>query len=376
MPDKLRILVVDDSKVVRKAFSRILGQDYDLVEADDGEAAWEVLTTDPDICSVFTDLNMPHLDGIGLLERIRSSDDAEVKALPVILVTADGDDTDRTKKALTAGANDYIIKPFDSVFLRSKAQTYVKPRDKEIHDSNLATLDPLTKLANRTYFTERGEQDVSAANRHKTELALLLIAIDDFKGHMDNMDDKFLKGIIRKLGGYISSEVRKEDTVARIERDRFALLLPGTSLDPAVDMAERLREKIEQKTIRHNETVYKVTVSVGVSALPPMIVRSFEMLNLEAERRLREATKDEGNKVVPEPTAAKSKRPLFTSLDDALHMLDRREEKMSSEQAALTLKHMLPLLDYCNEILGLGLTDKLKKIKKNFGTVDKDEKKK
>lgn len=370
MAEKLRILVVDDSKVVRKAFARILGEQYDLVEAEDGEGAWEVIQQDETVCAVFTDLNMPHLDGQGLLKRIRASDDAVVAGLPVILVTAAGDDTDTTKNALQAGATDYVLKPFDSVFLQSKAKAHVKPRQSGVpEDDKLATLDPLTRLANRTYFFERGEQEVSAANRHKQELALLVIAIDNFKELCEKTDDRLRRGIIRKLGSYMSSEVRLEDTVARIEKDRFAILLAETGLEEAGDMAERLRHKIQQKTIRHKDDTFRVTVSIGISAFPPTIKRTFDMLRLDAERHLREAAEKGGDCVIPAAIEgeARGEKHLTTSLDEAVVIMNRRGRKMSPEQAATTMRHLLPLLEYCDDLLKLGLSDRLEPLKKKYG---------
>jgi two-component system, cell cycle response regulator len=344
MSDKLRVLVVDDSKVIRKAFSRILGEQYDLVEAGDGEEAWDKLQNDDEICAVFTDLNMPHLDGHGLLARIRAAEDEDLKNLPVILVTAADDSADNTKSALTAGATDYVLKPFDSVFLQSKAKAYVKPRDKGLSDEQMASMDTLTRLANRTFFLERGEQEMSAANRRKSELALMVILLDDFQKLVENTEKRLVNGLIRKIGSYISSEVRLEDTVARIEKDRFAILLVGCELQNAYNMAERLRQKIHQKTIRHKEQTFKVSVSVGLAAFPVNINRTFDMLMMEADRRLQEASKQGGDVVMPKPEVAK--KTVVTDpqvnelLTDAMAKLARRNEKLTQEQTDALLRQI------------------------------------
>ena len=371
MTDKLRVLVVDDSKVIRKAFTRILSEDYDMVEAENGEVAWDVLQQDDDICAVFTDINMPHLDGRGLLARIREAEDDEVKSLPVIFVTAADDGEDKTREALAAGATDYVLKPFDSVFLKSKAKAHVKPRDKSISDSAMATLDPLTRLANKTYFQERGIQEMSAANRRKADLALLFISIDRFDDLVKTTDNKVLKGIIRKLGSYLSSEVRVEDTVARIDRGRFAILLNGTDISGAVELAERLLEKVKQRVIRHKEETFNIAISIGISALPPEINRTFDMLQMEADRYLREAISEGGNRIVPTKQAKaepKEKSAVVTSLDNAMAMLNRRENKLTPEQAAEVIRHLLPLLEYCDRILNLELGDKLVAMKEKYPT--------
>jgi two-component system cell cycle response regulator len=339
------VLVVDDSKVIRKAFSRILGEQYELVEAGDGEEAWDKLQNDDEICAVFTDLNMPHLDGHGLLARIRAAEDEDLKSIPVILVTAAEDGAENTKSALTAGATDYVLKPFDSVFLQSKAKAYVKPRDKAAADSQTASMDTLTRLANRTFLMERGEQEMSAANRRKSELSLIMIALDDFQTLMDKTEKQLVNGLIRKIGTYMSSEVRLEDTVARIEKDRFAILLVGAQLQNACNLAERLRQKIYQKTIRHKEQTFKVSVSVGISALPVNVNRTFDMLMMEAERRLQEAIKEGGDVVLPRPEGAPKKAaPADTEitelLGEALAKLSRRSEKLAQEQTDALLRQL------------------------------------
>lgn len=370
MADKLRILVVDDSKVIRKAFGRILGEHYDLVEAGDGEEAWDKLQNDDEICAVFTDLNMPHLDGHGLLARIRAAEEEDLKNLPVILVTAAEDGAENTKSALTAGATDYVLKPFDSVFLQSKAKAYVKPRDKGLTDPQMASMDTLTRLANRTFFMERGEQEMSAANRRKSDLALIVLALDDFQKLIDNTEKRLVNGLIRKIGSYISSEVRLEDTVARIDKDRFAILLVGAELQNAYNMAERLRQKIHQKTIRHKEQTFKVSVSVGLSALPANINRTFDMLMLDADRRLHEAIKQGGDVVMPQPEGLKKAAPIdpeiATLLAEAMAKLARRNEKPTSEETAALLRRLLPLLEYCDGVLKLDLALMIESLKKKY----------
>jgi len=61
--ERSRVLVVDDSAVIRKAISRVLTNDYDLIEADDGEAGWEALKQNHDLGVVISDVQMPKLDG-------------------------------------------------------------------------------------------------------------------------------------------------------------------------------------------------------------------------------------------------------------------------------------------------------------------------
>ena len=108
-----RVLVVDDSKFVRTTFRSILSGTFAVLEEADGESAWDVLSRDPGVVMVFTDLDMPRLDGFGLLARIRASSDARVRTMPVAIIT--GDEQAATKKrAREAGASSFISKSADA----------------------------------------------------------------------------------------------------------------------------------------------------------------------------------------------------------------------------------------------------------------------
>jgi two-component system cell cycle response regulator len=108
-----RVLVVDDSAVIRKAISRVLDSDYDLLEANNGEAGWEALKQNGDLGVVISDVQMPKLDGYGMICRIRADSDPKVRDLPVIVITSAEDDITR-ERAYACGANDFILKPIDS----------------------------------------------------------------------------------------------------------------------------------------------------------------------------------------------------------------------------------------------------------------------
>ena len=101
--DKPTILVVDDSRLMRVAARKILKNDFEILEAEDGEVAWDVLQSNPQINLVMSDLSMPNLDGLGLLKKIRESSEPHCKDLPVIIVTGAEDDDGSKTVALGAG---------------------------------------------------------------------------------------------------------------------------------------------------------------------------------------------------------------------------------------------------------------------------------
>src|SRR5215472_4673341 len=95
-----RVLIVDDSKLIRNAASKMLGAEFDVVTADDGAEAWALLERDASIQVVFTDLAMPGLNGYELLRNIRTSSDSRIRALPTIVVTGVEDDEVARVRAL------------------------------------------------------------------------------------------------------------------------------------------------------------------------------------------------------------------------------------------------------------------------------------
>jgi len=110
-------LVVDDSSVIRKVARRILeGLDFQIVEAEDGEKALEVCKRGlPD--AILLDWNMPVMDGITFLRELRKEPDGHE---PVVVFCTVENDMEHIVAALEAGADEYIMKPFDGDILEAK----------------------------------------------------------------------------------------------------------------------------------------------------------------------------------------------------------------------------------------------------------------
>ena len=120
-----RVLVVDDSKFVRTTFAAILKRSFGVREEADGEAAWQAVETDPSLVMVFTDLEMPQLDGFSLLARIRGSEDARIKALPVVVISGH-DEAENKQRAKELGANDFIAKTADAPEVLSRLDNVLR----------------------------------------------------------------------------------------------------------------------------------------------------------------------------------------------------------------------------------------------------------
>ncbi len=106
-----KILIVDDSRTVRQQVGFTLSKEgFELIEAEDGKDGIEKLKANKDIGMILSDVNMPRMDGLTMVEEIRKME--EFKSLPIIMLTTEssGDKVDRAKKV---GASGWLVKPFN-----------------------------------------------------------------------------------------------------------------------------------------------------------------------------------------------------------------------------------------------------------------------
>lgn len=114
-----RFLVVDDSSTMRRIIINTLARINitDIVEAEDGVDAWEKLQKMDNVAAILTDWNMPRLDGLGFVKKVRAEE--KFKKIPIIMITTEGQKTS-VIEALRAGCSNYIVKPFSPQTLQEK----------------------------------------------------------------------------------------------------------------------------------------------------------------------------------------------------------------------------------------------------------------
>ena len=241
---KARILVVDDSKLMRKAAHKMLGDEFDVVTADDGDQAWRQLGDDPSIQVVFTDLNMPNVDGYDLLRRVRGSDDSSLASMPVIVVTGAENDESARMRALDMGATDFITKPFSTVDLVARARAHANNQriTRRLHAQ--ATVDALTGLANLGGFVDRLQQDIAYARRHGKALSVVRLEIVDFRRLFLYHGRKVADALVLQVARLLRAGIRKEDTGGRVGLGGFALSLPAADAAGIEAIIARLRDDL------------------------------------------------------------------------------------------------------------------------------------
>lgn len=282
-PEKPEILVVDDSKVIRLAAKKMLGDDYRIHLAEDGQIGWELLQQNEAISVVFTDLSMPNLDGKALLQYIRDSDVESIAALPVIIMTGHDDSESMKKTMFDAGATDFITKPFESIDLLSRAKAYARLSRKVVELEKQTGFDKLTGLYNINSLQEQGSKAFSFADRHKLYISAVYFDIRDFQDCFLNHGKNVAQHIISAVGKRLQEVMREEDIAARTGVARFALVLPMTNRQKTEAVITRVRESINKLVFDTGKEKIRVNFVAGFSCPDLVSMGSFENLITQAE---------------------------------------------------------------------------------------------
>jgi len=243
------------------------------------------------------------------------------KDIPIIFISA-LDETNRKLKAFEYGASDYITKPFqieeviariDNQLQISRLKTELKAKnarlERELYKrqlverkllnlnhqlGKLAAVDGLTQVANRRIFDEFLTREWQRGQREKHSLALILCDIDYFKLYNDNFGHQSGDFCLRKVARAITKIVRRPaDLVARYGGEEFAIVLPQTSSQNALKVAETIRLTIKHLALPHPESLVGsyVSLSLGVSSIVPQPRYTKKQLLVTADKALYQAKK-------------------------------------------------------------------------------------
>ncbi len=154
-----------------------------------------------------------------------------------------------------------------------------------------AIRDPLTGLFNRRYLEETLEREVQRAKRNHQPVGIIMIDIDFFKTINDTYGHKAGDTVLRELGGFLLTHVRREDVACRFGGEEFILILPGATLLTTRTRAEVLQDGLKRLQIQHNgQQLGGLTLSLGVAAYPDhgttgmAVIRSADMALYRAKQ--------------------------------------------------------------------------------------------
>jgi diguanylate cyclase (GGDEF)-like protein len=349
---KQRVLLVDDSRIVRTTISRLIRKSFDVREEADGEAGWQAISTDPSIVVVFSDIQMPKLDGFALLERIRKSDDPRVKSIPVIVISGDEDDATK-KRARAAGANDFITKTTDGTEILSRIDNLLHLVEakqqlvvsKEAIDQTV-TRDPITGTFTPHYLATEGSKHFSHARRHGGSLSVLVFHVDTYAEITNKVGKAVADQLLARIAKLVMGTLRAEDSMGRTSEAGFAVIFPGTSSQQALAFARRMHEQLEKAQVTYREQVLRISTSMGLAALDVDAASSIEELIKLAQQRLKDAANRKAQQRIVNQDEVSLVKPvtLPSDLDRAVQALENVNAEQLGDAASEALRRMLPFI--------------------------------
>jgi diguanylate cyclase (GGDEF)-like protein len=351
-----RVLIVDDSRIVRTTIAKNIRGHFDIREEADGEAAWETLMVDPAIRVVISDLSMPQLDGYGLLERIRESKVHRVHDMPVIIISGEEDETAR-QRAKDLGATDFITKGTGTAELLARLNTLVglaETRETLAVARSEAMTDKVSGLLSAAVLRRQAEQALSYQLRHSGAMALLVIGFDHMSSLTGAKGRAAAEALLGQFARLLASIVRTEDSLARWSDTELAVVTPGIGTEQARAFADRIRQAVARASIRHQGQTLQATVSIGVAGFPDDAVTDASSLFAVAGERMLQAQGEGGNRVIfcPSATGLAATATVFERLPS--HLEAGLDAVRRSKLARLGLS-LLPLLHRLDKQFNLGL---------------------
>ncbi|MFC7549859.1 response regulator [Plantactinospora sp. GCM10030261] len=270
-PREVILVVDDDEDIARFVAFNLRLHGFDVEHAHDGQEALEMIgRRRPDLAVV--DLMMPRMDGLELTRRLRA--DPMTAVLPVIMLTARGMTADKVQ-GLTTGADDYLVKPFDTAELVARVISTLR-RNKEFRE-----VSPLTGLPGNS----RIRREISDRVRGGVDYAVGYIDIDRFKSVNDRYGfvrgDEFISALARSLHRAVVSVALPPAFLGHIGGDDFVIVCAPEQVRPLTERAvvdferaadelydpeDRERGYVELKDRRGNlQRAALVTLSIGVA---------------------------------------------------------------------------------------------------------------
>jgi two-component system cell cycle response regulator len=299
---KIDILIIEDSDHDYEIISGILKENKKIhVERKTTieDSINHLKQNNPDL--LLLDYYLTAGNAFDLLERMKN----EEQETPVVIITGQGNEV-IASKIIQAGAYDYLPKDSLSSSALSRAimntleKSKLKKQVKETYNRmvDMSVRDALTGLYNRRYFMEVLDREISRSQRYKTDLVLCLLDIDHFKNINDSFGHAAGDAVLKKLGVLLKESIRDNDIACRYGGEEFIILLPHTNIEEASIMSERFRERVAAYDFKHESSLLKVSVSIGIAQYQRGEDKSGAVFVEHADRALYQAKAEGRNRSV------------------------------------------------------------------------------
>lgn len=366
---KPMILLVASSAHSIKLVSKHLQEHFALRTAEDAESAWDSLLENREIVLLIGELELM-ISQFGLLERIRSAGDSWLAATPILLMIGENDNDAERELAFQTGATDFINLPFASSELTARARLHANlylqhsmESAEEVHQ--VSDADLLQQLSQKNFFYSRAQQELSFAQRHRGNFSLCKLGLDNIKSIIEVFDKTTATTVIKGIAGMIQQTLRREDTLCYLGNAEFYLLYPATNGIGATKGIKRILKRVggSKMQVADKQQVH-VTLSGAVFSCLPTESSDLEQIYALLDANLDKARTAGGNRVISSSASVEGRQ---LSVDRALKLIDQGGADELREDAASLLSSVLPLLDFADGVLQLGLKSVNQKLREKLG---------
>ena len=268
----MKVLIADDDPGSRLLLSRALARwGYEVITADDGSQALAILQASDRPSLVILDWMMPGVEGPEICRQLRArSDEAEAYTY-VIMLTTRSEQND-VVDGLTAGADDYVVKPFGLPELEARLRVgrrilalESKLRAERSEYQQRAMHDALTGLWNRRTVLESLDREIERSRREQSCVAVVMFDLDRFKVINDSHGHPVGDEVLVEASHRLRAAMRIYDVIGRLGGEEFLAVLTCRDTAEATALGERLRLKIAEIPFATAAGPLAITVSVGVA---------------------------------------------------------------------------------------------------------------
>jgi len=292
----IKVLVVDDSTMFRKTIVEMLKIHlFTVFAVKSAEEGLEILKTHPDIKLVFTDYNMPGMDGMAFTRLVRKQFPKE--KLGIIAMSSKNSDV-AAAKFLKNGANEFLIKPFSKELFYNRVNLVLEMLELLEKTRKLSEEDYLTKLYNRRYFYSRMDEELTDERLFRGNYAFAMMDIDHFKNINDTHGHATGDLVLKQTARLLKECTEGLGIVSRFGGEEFCAFL-DVDAQTAYKVMEYFRTTLETtEMVSDIGKRFYVTISIGLNADPS---DEIELALSQADELLYQAKHSGRNRVISNP---------------------------------------------------------------------------
>ncbi len=273
----MKILIAEDDPISRELLKKMLEDcGHEVAVAENGRQAWELFCR-KEAKLIIADWSMPEMNGITLCRKIHDSKDA---GYVYFIFLTGKDKKENIIEGLNAGADDYILKPFDreELDVRVRVGGRILRLERELNEKNerllilnkklehIALIDTLLEIGTRRAFYDSIKKMHKHSSRYMQNYGIIMCDVDNFKSYNDTYGHLEGDRVLKKVADTLKNSLRASDTIFRFGGEEIVLLMPGQDLRGTTTAAEKLRKAVESLHIEHKGCSKGIlTASFGVA---------------------------------------------------------------------------------------------------------------